>query len=54
MPYAPDVIVLQEMNADVYVNLFRPTLEARGYKGYCVRKGAEEEGDGGIGDVIGP
>ena len=45
LAYAPDV-ALQEVDADVYADLFRPTLEARGYEGCYVRKGAELKGFG--------
>ena len=51
LAYAPDVIALQEVDPDVYVDLLCPTLEARGYKGYYVRKGAEKEGGGGRGGI---
>ena len=48
---APDV-ALQELDANVFIDLLRPTLEARGFEGWCVRKGAEEEGNGGGGGGI--
>ena len=43
------MVEAQEVDANVYVDLLRPTLEARGYEGCHVRKGAEEEGGGGGG-----
>ena len=49
LAYAPDVVALQEVDADVYADLLRPTLGAEGYEGYYARKGAEEGGNGGSG-----
>ncbi|KAL3807569.1 hypothetical protein ACHAXA_000694 [Cyclostephanos tholiformis] len=39
LEYRPDVIALQEVDTDIYADLLRPVLKAKGYEGFLSQKG---------------
>ncbi len=41
LEYRPDVIALQEVDTDIYTDLFRPVLKAKGYEGFFSQKGVD-------------
>jgi hypothetical protein len=41
LQYQPDIIALQEVDTDVFADLIRPVLSAKGYEGYFSQKGAD-------------
>jgi len=42
LAFHPDIICLQEVDADIYYNLFRPVMELQGFQGYYSNKASAQ------------